>query len=162
SFGQLGIAEILDADVLAGVKRLGDPPGDAVQFHANETHVLGSQVEKSPGAATRLQDCRVGGYAQALQGLVHGTGNDRRRIEAIESAALGGVVILGRKQRFQLFAQSLPARILVPTGDRVRKNGQGNRPEAWKTGQDLPFLGSGWPLLLLDTLDDTDGSQDVA
>ena len=35
---QLRVAEILDADVLVGVKRLGDPPGDGIHFHADEAH----------------------------------------------------------------------------------------------------------------------------
>ena len=35
-FGQLGVAEILDADVLVGVERSGDAPGDGIQFNADE------------------------------------------------------------------------------------------------------------------------------
>ncbi len=34
--GQLRVAEVFDADVLAGVKRLGDPAGDGIHLDADE------------------------------------------------------------------------------------------------------------------------------
>ena len=39
--GQLGVAEILDADVVVGVERPGDAAGDGIQFDADEAHALG-------------------------------------------------------------------------------------------------------------------------
>ena len=36
--GQLRVAEVLDADVLLGVERLGDAAGDGIQFDADEAH----------------------------------------------------------------------------------------------------------------------------
>ena len=38
--GQLGVAEALDADVLAGVECLGDAAGDGIQLDADEAHPL--------------------------------------------------------------------------------------------------------------------------
>ena len=39
--GQLGVAEILDADVLVGMERFGDPAGDGIQFDADEARAPG-------------------------------------------------------------------------------------------------------------------------
>ena len=38
--GQLGVAEVLDADVLAGVERPGDAAGYGIQFNADEARSL--------------------------------------------------------------------------------------------------------------------------
>ena len=41
SSGSLRVAEVLDADVLAGMERLGDAAGDGIQFDADEAHAPG-------------------------------------------------------------------------------------------------------------------------
>jgi len=55
-FGQAGVAEVLDADVLAGVKRPGDPAGDAVLLHTDEPHALWRVAHEiavpQPGSST--------------------------------------------------------------------------------------------------------------
>ena len=53
---ELGVAEILDADVGLGMERAGDAAGDGVQLDADEPHALRCQAQESPGAATRLKD----------------------------------------------------------------------------------------------------------
>ena len=102
------------------------------------------------GAAAGFQDRGVAGHAQAGDRLVDGSDDGRRRIEGVEGGAFGAVVFLGRKQRFQLLADGLPAGILVTAGDRIGENRQGHRPEAGEAGERLFFLGGGGPLLLLD------------
>ena len=68
----------------------------------------------------------------------------------------------GRKQRFQLLAEGLPAGILVAAGDRIGENRQGDRPEAGEAGERLFLLRRGRPLFLLDGLEGADGGEDVA
>ena len=139
-FGQRGVAEILDADVVAGVECSGDPAGDGIQFDADEACPGLAVAHEIAGAAAGLQDGGVGGHAQAGDGLVDGGDDGGRRVEGVEGGALGAVVFLGRKQRLQLLAEGLPAGVLVAAGDRIGKNREGDRPEAGEAGECLLFF----------------------
>ena len=90
--GQLGVAEVLDADVLVGVERLGDAAGDGVQLDADEAHPFLALAHEIAGAAAGLQDRGVVGHAQAGNRLVDGRDHGRRRVEGVEGGALGAVV----------------------------------------------------------------------
>ena len=66
----------------------------------------GAMAHEIAGAAAWLQDRGVAGNAQAGNRLVDGGDDGRRRVEGVEGGALGAVVFLGRKQRFQLLAEA--------------------------------------------------------
>ena len=55
--GQARIAEVFDADVVAGVERAGHPSREVIQFHADEAHAfrgVGQEVpDAKPGSSTR-------------------------------------------------------------------------------------------------------------
>ena len=59
--GQLGVAEILDADVLVGMQRLGDAAGDGIQLDADEARPFLALAHEIAGAAAWLQDRGVAG-----------------------------------------------------------------------------------------------------
>ncbi len=62
---QLGVAEILDADVLAGMECLGDAAGDGIEFDADEAHARLALAHEIAGAASGFQDRGTLGHAQA-------------------------------------------------------------------------------------------------
>ena len=66
-FGQLRIAEALDADVVLGMQGAGDAPGDGVQLDADES-LPGRRVRQEiADAATGLQDGGVIRNAEAVR-----------------------------------------------------------------------------------------------
>jgi len=144
------------------VQQPGDAAGDRIQLDADEAHPLLPVTHEIPDAATGFQDGGVDWHAQAGNRLVDGSDDGRRRIEGVEGSALGAVEFGLGQEGFQLFAQGLPAGVLVAAGDGVGKNGQGNRAEAGEAGERLLLLRGGGPLPLLDSLDGADGGNDVA
>ena len=102
ALGQLRVAEVLDADVVGGVKRAGDAAGDGVQLDADEAHALRGEGHEVAGAAARLEDGGLAWDAEAAEGLVHGADDGGRRVEGVEGGALGAVVFLGREQHVEL------------------------------------------------------------
>ena len=128
--GQAGVAEVLDPDVVAGVQHAGDPSGEAVEFHADETHARRGQGDEVADPTAGLQHGRLGGHAQVPERRVHGLDDHRRGVEGGEGGTPGAGVVLGRQKVLQLLPELLPAGIFVPTGDRVREDAQGHRAEA--------------------------------
>ena len=105
------------------------------------------------GAAARLQDRGVGGHAQAGDGLVDGGDDGRRRVEGVESGALGAVVF--RRVSASDFSSSpracQPASLYLPvTGSGKIDRATGPKPR--EAGERLFFVRSRRPLLLLDGL----------
>jgi hypothetical protein len=88
--------------------------------------------------------------------------DSRRRVEGVEGGPLGAGVFLGRQQVLQLFTQGLPRRVLVAATDRVGKDREGNGPETCKACERLCLLGRCGSLFVLNPLEGTDGSEDVA
>ena len=160
--GQPGVAEILDADVLAGVERFRDPPRDGIHFNADEAVGRFAVAHEIAGAATGFQYGGALRYAQPGDGVMDGSDDDGRRIEGVERGAFGAVVFLRRQQRFQFLTQCLPARILVGALHRIGEYREGDRAEAGKTGEHLFFLASCQALFLLDGFQRADGGDDVA
>ena len=77
--GQFGVAEILDADVLAGVERLGDAAGDGIHLDADERVPPVAVAHEIARAAAGFQDRGIGGHAQPGNGLVDGGDDGRAR-----------------------------------------------------------------------------------
>src|ERR1700733_5483326 len=92
SLRQARIAEILDADVLAGMERSSDPPGDGIQFNADEPRPRLSVAHEVAGSASWLQDRGVGGHAEARYGLMDSGDDAGRCVEGVEGGALRAVV----------------------------------------------------------------------
>ena len=63
AFGQPRVAEVFDADVLAGVECFRNPPRDGIHFNADEVRPLWRLAHEVAGAATRLQDRGPLGHA---------------------------------------------------------------------------------------------------
>ena len=99
AFGQACVAEVLDADVLAGMERFGDPPRDGIHFNADEPRPRSTVAHEVAGAASWLQDRGVGGHAQTGDGLVDAGYYGRRRVEGVEGRPLDAVVFRWRQQR---------------------------------------------------------------
>ena len=95
---------------------------------------------KLPDAAAGSRMVASVGDAQAGDGLVDGGDDGGRRVEGVEGGALGAVVFLRREQRLQLFAEGLPAGVLVAAGDRIGEYRQGHRTEAAEAGKNPHFL----------------------
>ena len=138
-FGQLRVGEALDADVVFGVERLGDAAGDAIQLDADESRPFPALAHEIADAAAGFQDRGVAGNAQAGDSLVHGSDDGRGRIEGVEGGAFDAVVFRGRKQRFQLLAQGLPAGILVTAGNGIWENRRGRPARSRRSGQAFVF-----------------------
>ena len=159
--GELGVAEVLDADVMAGVEGLGDSSRDAVELDADEPHAFGCPGQEIAAAAPGLEDRRVPRHAQAEEGLVHRGNDGLRGVEGVERGASGTRVLFGGEEGDELLAQGLPGGALVAFGDRVGEEREGDRPEAPESGKRPPF-GLGRPsLLTLDRCERADGFQDI-
>ena len=162
ALGQTRVAEVFDANVMAGVEHACDTAGDAVELYPDETHGGGSQGEEIPDTAAWLQHGRIAGHAQVCECRVHRPDDERRGVEGGEGGAPGAGILLGREERPQLFAQRLPGRILVAASDRIGKYPQGHRAKAGEAGEHGALLGGRGPLGLLDGLERADRSQDSA
>ena len=68
--GQAGIAEVFDADVLAGVNCFRNPPRDGIHFNADEACIRRAISHEIAGAASRFQNGCFLGHAQAADSLV--------------------------------------------------------------------------------------------
>ncbi len=84
-----------------------------------------------------------------------------RRVKRIERRSFGAVVFVWGQERLEFPPQFLPACILKSAADGFRKDREGNGAEAAESGQRVPFLCCGRPLLLLDLLERTDGREYV-
>ena len=86
------------------IQLLGDPSGNAVQFHTVDTGV-GHDFRKKPheisDAAGWLQDI-ASAEIHIGKGLIHGTNDHRRRIKSRQSGFSGGCVFLVGQKGFQL------------------------------------------------------------
>src|SRR4051812_13496117 len=85
-----------------------------------------------------------------------------RGVESIERRSLGAVILLRVEERLQLFAEGLPAGVLVTPSNRIRKNRQGHWPEAGEAAKHVLLLRRGGALFVLDGLQRADGGNDVA
>ena len=159
---EAGVAEVFDADVVAGVQHAGDTPGEAVQLHADEAHACRGVGQKVADAAAGLQHGRIGGHPQTRQGRVHRLHDHRRGVEGRKGRPPGTGVVLGCQEGLELVPQLLPAGVFVLAGDRVGKDAQGHRAEAGEAGEHGALLGGGGPLGLLDGLERADRGQDGA
>ena len=65
--GQPCVAEIFDADVVLGMAGVGDPPGDRIEFDAEEPHPLWGQGEEVATATPRFEYQSGVGDAQTGQ-----------------------------------------------------------------------------------------------
>ena len=135
ALGQLGVAEILDADVGSGCRARAMRPEMRSSSTPMNRMPSGAMAHEIAGAAARLQHGGVAGHAEAGERLVHGRDDGGRGVEGVEGGAFGRVVFLGREQRFQLLAEGLPAGVLVAAGDRVGEERQGHGPEAAEAGE---------------------------
>ena len=90
--GQLGVAEVFDADVLAGVEGFGDAAGNGVQLDADEAHPFLALAHEIADAAAGFQDRGIAGHAQTANRLVDARNDGWRGVEGVEGGALGAVV----------------------------------------------------------------------
>ena len=72
----------------------------------------GAMGHEVADAAAGLQHGRIGGHAQAREGLVHRPDDDRRGVEGGKGGALGAGVVLRRQEGLELVPQLLPGRRL--------------------------------------------------
>ena len=140
ALGERRVAKVLDADVVGGVKRASDPPGEGIEFDADKAHALWGEGHEVPGAAPRLEDGGLAWDAEAAQGLVHGADDGGRRIEGVKRGALCALVLLGRKQHLERLAQGLPGGVLVAAGHGVGKEREGDGSKTSKAHECLPLV----------------------
>ena len=161
ALGERRVAKVLDADVVGGVKRASDPPGEGIEFDADKAHALWGEGHEVPGAAPRLEDGGLAWDAEAAQGLVHGPDDGGRRIEGIKRGALCALVLLGRKQHAERLAQGLPGGVLVAAGHGVGKEREGDGSETPEAPERLPLVRVGLPPFVLEVLERPNGVEDV-
>ena len=89
ALGQPRVAEVLDADVVAGVEGLGDAARERIELDADEAHALGGEPQEIARAAARLEHGRVLGDAEAGQRLEHRRDDRGRGVEGVEGGASG-------------------------------------------------------------------------
>ena len=150
---ELGIAEVLDADVGLGMEGAGDAAGDAVEFDADEPLAC-------RGMGHEIARCRIparargasSGHAQTRKGLVHGRHDDGGGEELAEGRPLGAVVLLGGEERLEFLADGLPA-VLEPAGDGIGEDREGDGPEAAESAEGLHLVVGGRAVLPLDGLE---------
>ena len=82
--GQLRVAEVLDADVLAGVDRFRNPPRDGIHFYPDEACPRPAPAHEVAGATAGFEVRGPLGHAQALGGVVDGGDDGRRGVEGVE------------------------------------------------------------------------------
>ena len=88
ALGEQRVAKVLDADVVGGVERAGNPPGEGIEFDADKAHALWGEGHEVPGAAPRLEDGGFPWDTEAAECLVHGADDGGRRIEGVKRGAL--------------------------------------------------------------------------
>ena len=161
ALGEQRVAKVLDADIVAGVKRASDPPGEGIEFDADKAHALWGEGHEFPGAAAGLEDRGLAWDTEAAQGLVHGADDGGRRIEGVKRGALGALVLLGRKQHVECLAQDLPGGVFVGAGHGVGKEREGDGPETPKAHECLPLVGRRRPPFVLEVLERPNGVEEV-
>ena len=157
---ELGVAEVLDADVGLGMERAGDAAGDGVELDADEPLAGRGVGHEIPDPASRLEDDGVGGDPETRKGVVHGRHDDGGGEELAEGRPLGGVVFLGGEERLELLADGLPA-VLEAAGDGSGKIERATAPKPPKRGGPALVVG-GRAVLALDGLERADRGEDVA
>jgi hypothetical protein len=160
--GQHRVAEVLDADVMAGVQCTGDASGETVELHPDEAHGRGSMGDEVADPTAWLQHKGVGGHPHARQRCMHRLHDHGRGIEGGKGGAPGAGVVLRRQEGLELVPQLLPAGVFVLAGDRVWEEHKGHRAEAGEAGEHGALLGGSRPLGLLDGLERADRRQDGA
>ena len=142
--GQAGVAEVFDADVVAGVQHAGDPSGEAVELHADEAHACGGLGDEVADAAAGLQHGGIGGHAQVREGRVHRLDDHRRGVEGGEGGAPGAGVVLGRRGASWSCSPSVcQVGVFVVAGDRVRERSPGPPGRSRGSGR-APRAPRGW------------------
>src|SRR5262249_13091232 len=129
---------------------------------ADETIARLACPQEVANAASGFEDRGVTENAEPSYGLVHGGDDGGRGVEGVEGGAAGAVVFFSGPQCLPLFAECLPARVLVASLGWIREKREGNRTETAKAGERFLFFGSRRPLLLLDGFQRADGGEDVA
>ncbi len=77
TFGQLGVAKTLDADILVGMEGTGDAAGDGIEFHTNVVvFLLLIETHEVADAAARFQNRGPIGHAQMGNGVMDGLHDD--------------------------------------------------------------------------------------
>src|SRR4051812_43697296 len=117
---------------------LGDSPRDAVELDADEPHAGSGPGEEIPRAATGLEHGRIPRDPEARQGMKHRPDDDGRSVEGVERRPSGTLVLLGREEPRELPAEFLPGLALVPAGQGVRKEREGDRAETPEAGEGGP------------------------
>ena len=161
ALGEQRVAKVLDANVVTGVKRAGNSPGEGIEFDADKAHALRGEGHEVPGAAARLEDDGLAWDTEAAQCLVHGPDDGGRRIEGIKRGALGALVLLGRKQHAERLAQGLPGGVLVAAGHGVGKEREGDGPKTSKAQERLLLVRRRRPPFVLEVLERPNGVEDV-
>jgi len=156
------VPEILDANVMVGMNRFGDPAGDRVHFDPDETCSGPAVTHEVASAASRFQNRGICGQTQTGDARMDCRDDGGRCVERIECRALGAVVLRRRQQRGEFLAQGLPSGVFEFAGNWIGEDREGNGTESAEAGKGCFFLGSRGPLLFLDCLESADGRDDVA
>ena len=100
-----------DGDIGFGIKLLGDPSGDGIQFHAIETaasHIFREHSKEIANTHRRLQDV-AGLEAHISYSFVDSTDNRGTGVVGIQRGCAGGGVFFWGKRGFQRLVFGCPA-----------------------------------------------------
>src|SRR3954452_2588410 len=106
-----------------------DSPRDAVQLDTDKPHAGSGLGEEIPRAAAGLEHGRILRDAESRQGIENRPDDNGRGVKGVERRPSGTLVFLGREERRELPAELLPGLALVPAGQGVRKEREGDRAE---------------------------------
>ena len=109
-----------DGDIGFGIKLLGDPSGDGIQFHAIETaasHIFREHTKEIANTHRRLQDV-AGLEAHISYSFVDSTDNRGTGVVGIQRGCAGGGVFFWGQGSFQLLIFGCPAGLVFIKGIR--------------------------------------------
>ena len=96
----------------------------------------GAWAMKLSDAAARLQHRGIGGYAEAVEGLVHRLHDGGGRVERVEGGALRRLSYSSGVSRvFSSSPRVLPGCVLVAAGDRIGEDRGGQRRRSRRSGR---------------------------
>ena len=109
-----------DGDIGFGIKLLGDPSGDGIQFHAIETaasHIFREHTKEIANTHRRLQNV-AGLEAHISYSFVDSTDNCGTGVVGIQRGCAGGGVFFWGQGSFQLLIFGCPAGLVFIKGIR--------------------------------------------